>query len=784
VIFVAASVTARNLIPVPPGSQVYLGAYVGLPWYDANVKSAYSGLESKLGRKFDVDRIYNIFNEKLPFDYHKWTASQGRIPFISLVPITSSNGVQTRIPWGDISAGKWDGYLREIGTNMKNWGAKIFFCFHHEPDLDATCPGDTLTGCDLKRWHGTSSQFKAAYAHIRSLYDGMGLNTLTYTWVMTQMNWNSNLGAATKYYPGPGVVDWISLDVYNFISSPNSFNNWAELGPMITGWYKWASTTGQPLMLAEWGCKEYRPNPSDSSTWNNAAKPNWFLKALGTMISDFPKIKSFVYFHKNQVPNDWRVDSSSDAFGAFNKLSRDPAFNWWKAGSGPTNPSPQALYKFNFQPSTVATPSGYLPDTGGVYGSRNGLTYGWDKDASSTARVRSSSASPSAVYDTLLHLQLGGASYTWEVALPNNVYTVKLIAGDASFYPGCYAISLEGTLALSGCTTSASRWITWTGTVSVKDGRLTVSNTAGKTSGNKINAIEISSAAGAVVQSSTTGAKKRQESGEAGLISGDEFLGGVAEFTGQPLDRFTLLNESYDEASGGQTFQYIILDGSDFEGLPHARSIAVNLTLQEAEWAAAGHSIRRTELLDTVLTPETAAISTPEEPVLSEPVSYFLIAASCAAVLVVLFLVSVTVYQALRIRKLKAKVAEAAGGKAEEEEKPKAEPLPSVTSQTELRAPLDSEADARVFVPATSSEEMDPESGTPSPMTRSRAGSNADLLSTTESNPSPLLKRALAKLLKQKPESMSSSPTTRRMMRRMEDRVEPSSEPADKTEDH
>jgi hypothetical protein len=26
---------------------------------------------------------------------------------------------------------------------------------------------------------------------------------------MTQMNWNSNLGAATRYYPGPGVVDWI-----------------------------------------------------------------------------------------------------------------------------------------------------------------------------------------------------------------------------------------------------------------------------------------------------------------------------------------------------------------------------------------------------------------------------------------------------------------------------------------------------------------------------------------------------------------------------------------------
>src|SRR4051794_22211836 len=73
----------------------------------------------------------------------------------------------------------------------------------------------------------------------------------------------------------------------------------------------------------------------------------------------------------------------------------------------------------NFQPSNVAVPAGYVADTGAVYGLRgNGLTYGWNADNSANTRVRNSSTSPDARYDTLDHMQKGG-DFTWEMAVEN-----------------------------------------------------------------------------------------------------------------------------------------------------------------------------------------------------------------------------------------------------------------------------------------------------------------------------------------------------------------------------
>src|SRR6266508_4175771 len=66
----------------------------------------------------------------------------------------------------------------------------------------------------------------------------------------------------------------------------------------------------------------------------------------------------------------------------------------------------------NFQPSGATTPSGYVADTGAVYGSRNGFTYGWNADNSANTRDRNSAASPDQRYDTVIHMQLNG-TFTW-----------------------------------------------------------------------------------------------------------------------------------------------------------------------------------------------------------------------------------------------------------------------------------------------------------------------------------------------------------------------------------
>lgn len=156
--------------------------------------------------------------------------------------------------------------------------------------------------------------------------------------------------------------------------------------------------------------------------------------------------------------------------------------------------TPAFAVKINFQPAASAVPSGYLPDGGSAYGSRgNGHSYGWSSSNTSNTRDRNSSRSPDQRYDTLNHMQLGG-SRTWEIAVPNGTYNVFVVAGDANAYDSVFRVNVEGVLTISGTPDSSTRWLSGTKTVTVSDGRLTISNGSGA-SNNKICFIDITSAA-------------------------------------------------------------------------------------------------------------------------------------------------------------------------------------------------------------------------------------------------------------------------------------------------
>lgn len=131
----------------------------------------------------------------------------------------------------------------------------------------------------------------------------------------------------------------------------------------------------------------------------------------------------------------------------------------------------------NFQPASAPAYSGYLVDSGATYASRgNGFTYGW---AASAATVdRNNSASPDQRYDTYANMgALPSQSAKWELSVPNGSYNVTLVAGDPAM-TGAQTILMEGGSFLNGTPTSAQRWITKTGTVSVSDGKLTMTRTS------------------------------------------------------------------------------------------------------------------------------------------------------------------------------------------------------------------------------------------------------------------------------------------------------------------
>ncbi len=159
-----------------------------------------------------------------------------------------------------------------------------------------------------------------------------------------------------------------------------------------------------------------------------------------------------------------------------------------------TPPSGGSDYaKINFQPTGASTPSGYLVDNGGAYGSRgNGFTYGWLGGDNTATRVRS--ANSDARLNTLNHLAKNG-NKTWEIAIPNGEYTLEIACGDAQYSDQINNISVEGNVLNDP--DGEDNFDVFSTMVTVSDGKLSISPASGALN-PKICYIDIASLGGDV----------------------------------------------------------------------------------------------------------------------------------------------------------------------------------------------------------------------------------------------------------------------------------------------
>jgi uncharacterized delta-60 repeat protein len=175
-------------------------------------------------------------------------------------------------------------------------------------------------------------------------------------------------------------------------------------------------------------------------------------------------------------------------------LAASPDYSMGASKSASVNIADNEVVHVNFQKLVPAFAQGHATDVGAVFGDRGaGLSFGWDADNTANARVRVNSASPDFRYDTLNHMQKDGANRRWEIAVPNGMYDVRVVAGDPSNTDAMYRMDLEGKLALAGNPTGETRWFRSTVRVRVSDGRLTLSNGAGAVN-NRICFLDIKSA--------------------------------------------------------------------------------------------------------------------------------------------------------------------------------------------------------------------------------------------------------------------------------------------------
>jgi fibronectin type 3 domain-containing protein len=170
----------------------------------------------------------------------------------------------------------------------------------------------------------------------------------------------------------------------------------------------------------------------------------------------------------------------------------------------------------NFQPASARVPSGYVADAGWGYGARNGLTYGWNQ-TNTYGRERFSAGDQR--YDTLAQMQPIGAgkSFSWQIAVPNGTYKVHLVAGDPSYTNSVYKISAEGTLLVNGTPTASHKYVEGTANITVRDGKLTISNAWGSRN-NKLSYIDITPVSSSTSTSSTS-ALRMSPAAPSGLVT-------------------------------------------------------------------------------------------------------------------------------------------------------------------------------------------------------------------------------------------------------------------------
>jgi hypothetical protein len=295
----------RRLAPTSP----LWGAYCR-PVGDQSWQDALTGLEGETGRTMSLTRHYHLWDETIPDSFARSAAEGGRVPFVSIHAYTR-NGVY--IPWAQIAAGAHDAQLTTWANDLQSWGVQGYLNFHHEPENDPGC--------------GTNTEFKHAFAHVRRLFDAVGVTNFTWGVSLMASTLKGGHGGASAWLPDPGLYQVVIVDGYNRFPVDHHAKRWRSFEEIFTPAHREALARGKQLMIGEYGSVErFAGGNLDGSP---TAKAEWLVDAVATM-KTWPELVGAIYSHTEATFNgrimDYWADSSADSLAAFTESGHDSYF--------------------------------------------------------------------------------------------------------------------------------------------------------------------------------------------------------------------------------------------------------------------------------------------------------------------------------------------------------------------------------------------------------------------------------------------------------------------------
>jgi hypothetical protein len=330
---VAAAAPTTHAPMAVPTSGALLGAYAS-PLGVAQTPSTVSALESSIGRKLDINRVYSDWNSSQPHNQAVWDVANGIVPLISIDAITSSG---PPVPWSQIASGADDAAIVAQAQGIASLGSPVLLNFSHEPSQH---PED-----------GTAADFVAAWQHYVTVFRQYASNA-SFALILNSADYSP--AVVGQWYPGDAYVDWMGADGYNSNTCrAGQGGAWRDFSTIFAPLESFAVAHAKPAVIAEWASTEDPSTPGRKAAW---------ITAAAQTMESWPQIKAASYFDAPGFADNcqWPLDSSSSALAAYSALGTQP---WFNAGS---NAGSQGYWE-------VSTDGGiFTYGSAGFYGSMGG----------------------------------------------------------------------------------------------------------------------------------------------------------------------------------------------------------------------------------------------------------------------------------------------------------------------------------------------------------------------------------------------------------------------------
>ncbi|MFC0456128.1 glycoside hydrolase family 26 protein [Arthrobacter liuii] len=240
---------------------------------------------------------YKDFLQAPPITELDAVRSRGATSLVTWEPWAWGGGVdQPAYALGRITAGDFDGYITQWGQSLAAWGKPVMLRFAHEMNGNWYPWAEGVNG-------NQAGDYVAAWRHVHDVVAATGASNVQWVWSPNVPYLGSTDLAGL--FPGPGYVDVVALDGYNWGTS-QTWSSWVSPVDLFAPGISQLRTLapGKPVLIAETASSEMG---GSKASWNTD---------LVSYLAAQPDVMGFVWFHM-QKETDWRINSSDSSAAAF-----------------------------------------------------------------------------------------------------------------------------------------------------------------------------------------------------------------------------------------------------------------------------------------------------------------------------------------------------------------------------------------------------------------------------------------------------------------------------------